>query len=173
MKILLLILATLALLVAVAWLIGALLPREHTATRSLVLRRSASELFGVARDLAHHSEWRHDVRTVEILSAAGAPVRYREVSGHGAIVYTLRSEEPPHRLVTAIDDPSQPFGGTWTIEFTPAGEGSTRVRITEQGYVGPALFRFLSRFVFGHTRTMENYLRHLAAKFQQPASIES
>lgn len=174
MKILLLVLAALVLLVALAWLIGALLPREHTATRAVVLRQPANVLFDTARDLARHPEWRRDVRAIEILppTAPGAPLRYRETSSHGAIVYALREATAPRRLVTEIADDALPFGGRWTLDFTPVGEGSTRVRITEHGFVRPALFRFLSRFAFGHTRTMESYLRQLAAKFGEAPTPE-
>ena len=174
MKILLFALAALALLVALAWLIGALLPRKHTATRVVVIRQPASVLFDTARDFARHPEWRRDLRAIEILPPLppGASVRYRETSAHGTMTYALRAAEAPHRLVTEIADDALPFGGRWTIEFTPTGEGSTRVRVTEQGFVRPALFRFLARFVFGHTRTMESYLRQLAAKFSETPALE-
>lgn len=173
MKLLLLGLAALLLAVALAWLVGALLPREHRATRSIVLHRPARELFDAARDFSRHPAWRSDVRSVEILPPGGALGRHREISGDGAITYALRESAAPHRLVTEIDDPTLPFGGRWTIEFVQVNEGSTRVRITEEGQVRPALFRFLARFVFGHTRTMENYLRQLAAKFgEESAPLE-
>jgi len=172
MKILLLVLASLALLVALAWLVGALLPRAHTATRSLVIHQSAAVLFDTARDFARHPDWRRDIRAVEILPADDALARHRETSSHGAITYALREATPPHRLVTEIADPALPFGGRWTVEFTPADGGGTRVRITEAGFVRPALFRFLARFAFGHTRTMESYLRQLAAKFGETPPVE-
>jgi hypothetical protein len=35
------------------------------------------------------------------------------------------------------------------------------VRITEDGEVYNPIFRFMSRFVFGHTHTMDAYLRAL------------
>lgn len=172
MKILLLLLAALVLVFAVAWLIGALLPREHTATRSLVLAQPAAPVFATLRDSARHPEWRRDVKSLELLPADGALTRYRETTSHGAITYVVRESSAPHRLVTEIADDSLPFGGRWTIELTPAGDGRTRVRITEDGFVRSALFRFFARFVFGHTRTMETYLRHLAAKFHEPAILE-
>ena len=54
---------------------------------------------------------------------------------------------------------SQPVGNT----YCASGSG-TRVSITERGEVYNPIFRFLSRFVFGHTGTMETYLRDLARK---------
>lgn len=174
MKILFLALAVLILLIALAWCIGALLPHEHTATRSVVLRQSAATLFDTARDFARHAEWRRDIRAIELLpsESPAAPVRYRETSSHGTIVYMLREADPPHRLVTEIADATLPFGGQWTITFAPAESGCTRVRITEDGFVRPALFRFLARFVFGHTRTMESYLQQLGEKFGESPTLE-
>ncbi len=174
MKILLFALAILVLLIALAWCIGALLPRAHTATRSIVLRQSAATLFETARDFAHHPEWRRDIRSVELLppSSSDAPLRYRETSSHGTIVYAVRETEPARRLVTEIADDTLPFGGQWTIVFEPAGEERTHVRITEDGFVRAALFRFLARFAFGPTRTMESYLRQLGTKFGETPPIE-
>ncbi len=49
-------------------------------------------------------------------------------------------------------------------ELSPADNG-TRMRITENGEVPNVLFRFMSGFVFGHTGTMDTYLKALGRKF--------
>jgi len=67
-------------------------------------------------------------------------------------------------MVTRITDDSLPFGGTWTYEIAPA-DGSATLRITERGFIKPALFRFMTRFFFGYTSTMETYLKNLGKKF--------
>lgn len=36
-----------------------------------------------------------------------------------------------------------------------------------EGWVANPLFRFLSRFVFGHYRTLESYARALGRRFNQ------
>jgi hypothetical protein len=71
--------------------------------------------------------------------------------------------DPPRRRVTAIDDASLPFGGTWTWELSPEGQG-TRLTVTERGHVDPPLFRFLSRFVFGHDATLRRVLSDLSRR---------
>lgn len=76
----------------------------------------------------------------------------------------------PQKLVTRIANPKLPFGGTWTFEIAPAAEGAT-LRITERGYVTNPFFRFMSRFVFRHTSTMEIYLKSLAKKFGEEPRI--
>ena len=75
-----------------------------------------------------------------------------------------RAEAPTH-LVTRIADDKLPFGGTWDYAITPDGGGASVVTITEHGAVYNPVFRFVSRFVFGHTATMDAYLRALGKKF--------
>jgi hypothetical protein len=41
------------------------------------------------------------------------------------------------------------------------------VKITEKGEVSNVLFRFMSRYVFGHTSTIDSYLTALAKKFNE------
>jgi hypothetical protein len=71
---------------------------------------------------------------------------------------------PPERIVTRIADPSQPFGGTWTFEIARVPSGST-LTITERGEVYNPIFRFMARFVFGHSRTIDRYLADLDEHF--------
>ena len=73
-------------------------------------------------------------------------------------------EFKPHRLMTRIADSDQPFGGTWTFLLIPTPTGS-QITITEDGEVYNPMFRFMSRFVFGHTATMDLFLRALGERF--------
>jgi hypothetical protein len=58
----------------------------------------------------------------------------------------------------------------WTLKLEPM-DGSTMLRITEQGEVYNPVFRFVSRFVIGQTRTIETYLRNLGAATGQQIEI--
>lgn len=164
MKLLLLLLGSLALLVVVAATIGALLPRAHVATRQATYRQPPAALHAAVRDWAALPAWRRGVTAVELQPATAARPGYRETSGHGVIAYELLEDRPGERVVMRIADDTLPYGGTWTFAFAPAPGGAT-LRITEDGVVKPALFRFLARFVFGHTATIETYLRDLGRKF--------
>ncbi len=53
-------------------------------------------------------------------------------------------------------------------EELAAAAGGTRVRVTEDGEVYNPLFRFVSRFIMGHTATMDRYLDDLAAVLPRP-----
>ena len=78
----------------------------------------------------------------------------------------------PVHLLTKIDDRSLAFGGTWSHDLVPSGTGTT-VTITERGEVYNPLFRFMSRFVFGHTATMEGFLGALAVRMGELTAVSA
>ena len=57
-----------------------------------------------------------------------------------------------------------PFGGSWEYRVTAEGAGS-RVQVTEHGEVYNPVFRFVSRFIMGHSATASAYLKALGARF--------
>lgn len=143
--------------------VGAILPREHVATGSAVVRATGDATWARVRDVRAAPTWRRGVTKVDVLEDnAGAPRKWTEHSGFGPMTMILVREEPGKLLETKIDDTGQPFGGTWTFELAPEGD-ATRVTITERGWVGPPPFRFLSKFVFGHDTTLKAYLADLTA----------
>jgi Polyketide cyclase / dehydrase and lipid transport len=165
-KIILYLFTGIVILLALMTVIGALLPRDHTATRSAVFRQSPAMLYAVAADFAAQPSWYSGASVVEMLPPRDGLVCYRATSKHGAITFLVLENDPGKKLVTKIADESLPFGGTWTYEFLPAPEGGC-VRITEQGEVKNVLFRFLGRFVFGYNATLDTYLRDLGKKFDE------
>jgi hypothetical protein len=69
----------------------------------------------------------------------------------------------PRQIVTRITDDGIPFGGGWTFDLRPSAEG-TALTITENGSVYNPLFRFVSRFVMGHAKTIDEYAADLVVK---------
>ena len=63
-----------------------------------------------------------------------------------------------------------PFSGRWEIDIQPTPAGSN-VTITEIGKVSNPFFRFVSKYVIGHTTQMEKYLTGLAGKFGEQAQF--
>lgn len=144
--------------------IGALLPKQHVASRSALFKQSAATVWQTITDIESFSAWRTDLKGVERLpDREGRPV-WREVSRQGAMTLEIVESSPPNRLVSRIADPDLPFGGSWTYELAEADAG-TKLTITENGEVYNPIFRFMSRFVFGHTATLEAYLKALGKKF--------
>jgi len=115
--------------------IGAMLPKAHSASRTARIAMPPEALHAL------------------ILKRIGEPQEY-----------PLRVErnEPPSLVVTRIVGERLPFGGTWTYRIAPATGGS-ELTITEDGEVYNPIFRFMSRFVFGHYGTMDAFLKTLSS----------
>lgn len=159
LRIIIRIVVALALAAALVTTIGYALPRDHVASMTRLVDLPPDRVFGLITDVARYPEWRKDVDRVEVISTA--PLRWREHADGDVIAFERVHSVPHASVVSRIADPDLPFGGTWTYELRPDGDG-TRVTITERGEVYNPVFRFLSRFVFGHTATMERVLDALA-----------
>jgi hypothetical protein len=169
MKLFFLIVAVVFALILAVLVIGALLPKSHLASRQIILHRSPDEVYQTVRDFSAAPSWRPDLERVEMIATADNHVRFREHGEQGGITYDLIEDRPGEKIVTRIADLDLGYSGAWTYTFTKEVE-STRVQITESGEVSNILFRFLSRFVFGHTGTMEKYLTALGKKFGEDVS---
>ncbi|HEX7330491.1 MAG TPA: SRPBCC family protein [Pyrinomonadaceae bacterium] len=160
--------AGLIVLVGIAALIGSRLPKSHVASRSILLRQSPQEVYAVVRDFGSAPKWRSDVKQMEVEAPQGGPVYFREVGKNGTVNYELVEDVPGQRMVTRIRDTDLGYSGQWTYLFAAENSG-TRVTIREDGEVSNVLFRFMSRYVFGHTATMDSYLTSLAKRFGEVA----
>jgi uncharacterized protein YndB with AHSA1/START domain len=172
LKLLLIVVVVLIAIVAVIAVVGALLPQDHFASRSARFAQPPEVVFDVIRDVGAAANWRTDLRRVEMLPPVDGRARFREESGSGSLTMEIVEAARPMRMVTRIADPDQPFGGTWTFELVPDA-GGTRLTITERGEIYNVMFRALARFVFGHTATIDGYLKALGQKFGEPVSIAS
>lgn len=157
MKIALYVVAGLVVLVLIVVAIGYALPQGHVATREVTLHAPAEKVFALIATPGDFPKWRSDVDSVEVLPPEGGKERFRELGDNGPLLMRVDERVPNSRLVTVIADSTLPFGGKWTFELAPAGSGTT-LRITEDGQIYNPVFRFMSRFVFGHTATLEKYL---------------
>jgi len=142
MKWLLIGLAIVVGLVVVVAVIGALLPREHVASRTLRVRRTPAEVWRVITALTEASSVPADVL----------------------------ERDPPHRIVSRVKDTEKNFGGTWTIVIAPAADGST-LTITEDGWVANPIFRFMSRVVIGHHATIDRILTQVAKTLNEEPAL--
>jgi hypothetical protein len=121
----------LLVVIVVVALIGARLPQKHTATRTVTIALPPDALFRLLTDIKFGDE----------------PVR-------------IERQEPPSLLVTRVGGQDLPYGGTWTYRIVPAAGGS-ELTITEDGEVYNVIFRFMSRYVFGHYATLDAYIKNL------------
>jgi hypothetical protein len=169
MKTLLVAIAFIVLLAISAFVIGLLLPKDHVASRSASFRATPDHLFSL---IAGPQNWRPDVLRYETVPNSGGRELVRETTRNGeTITYELVDRVPPTFIKRRIATQNLPYSGSWTISLLPDGE-VTVVRITENGEVSNPVFRFVSRFVFGHTRTMDNYLQALGKAMGQKVEVK-
>jgi hypothetical protein len=152
--------------VAAVAVMGWCLPKGHRASRIIALQASPHDVFQVITNVAHAAEWRSDLERVEQVSGSGVGMTFREVGQNGSVAYRVEAVEPDRQFVSAIADSSLPYGGRWTFDLAPRGDG-TDLTITEDGEVFNPIFRFMSRFVFSPTGTIERYQADLAKRLRR------
>lgn len=151
-------------LALIVTIIGALLPKAHVASSSATFKQAPPAIWQSITDFESFPSWRTDLKGVEKLPDRDGRPAWRELTRQGPMAIEVVVSNPNTRLVCRIADPDLPFGGTWTYELAETDAG-TRLTITENGEVYNPFFRFMARFVFGHTATMESYLKSLGKKF--------
>jgi hypothetical protein len=156
----LIVLAAVAILIAV---IGSSLPKKHSVSRSVRLPVQPDVLYGVLADVDRYAAWRPGVTTLNRLPDRYGLPAWVETTGNGRLPMAFERMDRPSLLTARITDTSLPFGGTWTYRISPAAEGS-ELTITEDGEVYNPIFRFMARFVFGHTATIDAFMADLRTK---------
>jgi hypothetical protein len=169
MKWALIAICVLAALIAAMAAIGAMLPKGHRATRKARFKQKPETIYTA---ISGRPDWRSDLKGFGNLPDKDGRKQWWEESQGHRITYELVEDLPPTRRVTRIADKSLPFGGTWTLEIAPEA-GGVALRVTEDGEVYNVIFRFMSRFVFGQTGSIERFLKDLGKKFGEQVEIEA
>jgi len=157
------IVVTLIVIGIVVFIVGSLLPQNHTASRTANFSQPPETVWAAMTDVAAFPSWRSDVATVVQLAPQNDKPVWRETSHRGEhITYAAETWEPPRHLVTRITDKNLPFGGSWDYALSPNGTGST-LTITEHGEIYNPVFKVVSRFM-SKTATMDAYLAALKAR---------
>ncbi|HJR43519.1 MAG TPA: SRPBCC family protein [Gemmatimonadaceae bacterium] len=171
MKWALIILGALVVVVIVVVAVGYMLPVAHVAASEARFAQPQDAVWTAITDVSAFPSWRADVTAVDTLPSRDGRQRWVEEAGGQRITFEVVESEAPRKLVVRIADPSLPFGGSWTYLLAPSDSGTT-LAITENGEVYNPIFRFMARYVFGHTATMEKYLASLGERFGQPVTTE-
>lgn len=169
MKWVLIVLGVIIGLVAIVAVVGAFLPESHVASRTVKFNQPPEQVWEAIAGFASAPEWR-DFKSMEQLPDRHGNQVWRETSDFGPVTYEVTEFDPPWKMVTVIADENLPFGGSWTYEVFSDGEGST-LTITENGEIYNLFFRFMARFLFGYTATIEGYLKALGKKFGEEVVI--
>lgn len=155
MKILLIAAGCIVGTVIAVLVIGWALPQRHVATRSASYRAAPQKLFAL---IAGSQSWRPEVVRCETVPDSAGRNLQRETTRNGeTTTYELLDATPPWSIKRRIVDKGLPYSGTWIFTLE-AKNDMTTIRITEDGEVYNPVFRFVSRFIIGHTRSLDAYL---------------
>jgi hypothetical protein len=127
------------LFAVIGTVIGGTLPQDHVAARTVRFRRSPEVIWVAIND----------------------PRSWRRAASGWARASSSSPCRPPRLLVRKVVG-ERDYGGTWTRAIAPTAEGCT-LTITENGYVYNRFFRFMSRYVIGHHRSIDGVMNRLRA----------
>ncbi|HEY5885289.1 MAG TPA: SRPBCC family protein, partial [Pyrinomonadaceae bacterium] len=171
-KILLVVVGVLVLFIVVVLTIGLLTPADHQASRTLRVKQSPEAVWAAINDHANEPSWRDDVASVTSAGERnGKPVWQENYKDGNTLQLMTTESRQPNRMVREIAEEG-PFSGRWEIDIESSAGGSS-VKITETGKVSNPFFRFVSKYIIGHTYQMEKYLTNLAKKFGEQPDIVS
>lgn len=150
---------------------GMLLPEEHHASRTLITKQTPETIWATINDHEVEPSWRSDVQNIASLGERnGKPVWQENYKDGNKVTLITTDSKAPTRMVRELTDLEGPFSGRWEIDIRPTPAGSN-ITITEIGKVSNPFFRFVSKYVIGHTTFMERYLTGLAGKFGEPVQF--
>ncbi len=172
-KVALLILIGLAALLAIAalvlYLAGSRMPREHRSIVSVPLNASRAAVWAAIIDYAAMPSWWPAVKGVRTEKLPDGTELTWNMDSHGReIPFRTGESRVNEKLVRIIAKDDLPFGGTWTFELADAIGGGTRLTLTEDGFINPAILRPIATWFIGLDATQKDFIanleKHLAEK---------
>jgi uncharacterized protein YndB with AHSA1/START domain len=167
----LLVLAGLAALVVLVFLVGLLLPREHVAASRVTLAQPVDSVWAVVDDpRTLLGVWPELTEVTRLPDREGKAV-WREKVGGWEMTLVVEESDPPRRLVGRIDAaPDAAFGGRWVYDLAPV-PGGTTLTVTEEGWIANPAYRSMAA-VMGLHRSLDQYLRAVGRKFGEEVRPE-
>jgi uncharacterized protein YndB with AHSA1/START domain len=144
---------------------GSRLPVDHTVSVTGVVNAPPEKVFALITNVASAPDWRPAVKSVTVLDKDQGRDHWVEHLSHGQFMTFLATKtQPPIRREVLLDDPKASYGGTWTYELTPGpAPSTTTLKITETGFIRPAVYRFIMYRVIGPTKNLDQYMHDIQA----------
>ncbi|PJZ52187.1 LIC10604 family protein [Leptospira adleri] len=153
----------LVLLIVGVYGIGASLPVEHSSSLERVFATSPDRIYSLIRNYKDYPSWRPNLKKIEEIASSS----WKETDSHNDVMtYSFIQDRRNELVESKIMDEDKPFGGSWTFELSSVSNG-TKLKITENGKVFSPVFRFFSKYVFGHTATIQSYLEFMEKEIQR------
>lgn len=144
---------------------GARMPATHSVSVTGVVQAPPEKVFGLITDVKNGDNWRPEVKSVTTLAPDHGRDHWVEHLAYHQYMTFLAVDTVPSTLRRVkLDDPKAAYGGTWTYELAPGPTAeSTTVKITEDAYINPPMYRFVMARVMGPTKNLDTYMKNLQA----------
>jgi len=163
MKIIFIVAGVLVGIILIITGIGYCLPVSHVASRSKFFQANSIQIWKTISDFKEYPSWRRSIKRIESTGQDS----WSEFDNRGnKIEYKLEMIELGKLWKTTIVSKDLPFGGNWIFRMDTK-EDKTQLTIIEKGEVYNPVFRFVSRFIMGHTSTIDAYLADLDSKLEE------
>jgi uncharacterized membrane protein len=170
LRIVLSVLGLVAFVALAAFAIGATMPVDHSITVSGTVAAPPAKVFALITNISAGPSWRPEVKSVEVLPKDNSRDAWIEDLGSGQkMKFLATTTAPPDASgngvrTVKLDDPAAQYGGVWTYELSPGtSPDTTTLKITETGYINPPLYRFMMKYIFGTTKNLDDYMKHIQA----------
>ena len=158
MRILILFLSGLALLAALGFVVGLLLPATREGRAETVIAASPNRVLAVIADVEAQPEWR------DVGSVTRTDNGWVEVTRRGERI-TFVSEETTAARVRLRFASDAGYSGAWEAVLEPVAQG-TRISVVEQATVLSPIGRIIARLMFDPTSFASEYLVSLKARVE-------
>jgi len=153
--------AVIVLAVIVVLIMGAMQPRNHTASATITVNAPQAVVWQRIEDVQTQPNWRSGLTAVRMLPAQDGHTCWEETSSFGKMPLCEVLAAAPSTRIVRIADPNLSYGGLWTYELSPGlaptDPNTTIVKITENGFTNGWLFRFVGHYIFHEDTQIKKY----------------
>ncbi len=144
---------------------GARLPYNHSVSVTGVVAAPQEKVFALIADVKDGSNWRPQVKEVTTLQPdQGRDHWVEHYAYHQYMTFLAVATTAPTLRQVKVDDARAVYGGTWTYELSPGPTpASTTLKITEDGFIKPPIYRFVMARVMGPTKNLDDYMKAIQA----------
>jgi hypothetical protein len=153
--------AVIVLAFLVVLTLGALQPRNHTVSATIVINAPQVVVWQRIENVQTQPNWRSGLTAVKMLPSEDGHTCWEETSSFGKMPLCEVLAAAPSTRIVRIADPNLPYGGLWTYELSPGlaptDPNSTILKITENGFTGPWFYRFVGHYIFQEDTQIKRY----------------
>lgn len=145
-------------------IVGSFLPKTHSASVSVELNKSRTEVWKLIDNVNDFPQWLPGLDKVEILPERNGHRTFRQTQGRNTFVLEETVKREPEIVTRTIADDNNMFSGRWEHTFEDIGNGRTRVTVKETGTVPGAIPRAIMKMFVGYEYYLKQFAKALRAK---------